>query len=88
MLIKKAGEKNAFIAEEADWAIIEMCDKANESKIICTATPLMNSKIVLIKVKTIFTLNWVLEKLKGSVLKFKDFDKILKSLSKGISDAA
>ena len=61
LLIKKAGEKNLFIAEEADKAIISICEKANEVKIINAASPLFGSKVNSIKVKTIFTLNLILE---------------------------
>lgn len=61
VLVKKAGDKNAFIAEEAEKAIIEMCGKSNEAKVVLNACPLIDQKIISIKVKAIFALNLILE---------------------------
>lgn len=50
--------------------------------------PLFGSKINSIKVKSIFTLNLILERIKTGLSKFKDIDKILRTLSKGLNEAA
>lgn len=42
VLIKKAGDKNAFIAEEAEKAIIEVCGQSNELKVVTATLPLVS----------------------------------------------
>ena len=41
VIIKKAGDKNAFIAEEAEKAIIEVCGQSNEVKVVLATLPLV-----------------------------------------------
>jgi hypothetical protein len=88
LLIKKAGDKNAFIAEEAEKAIIECCARSSEVRIINAAATLINSKISGVKVKALFTMNLVLDRLKGKYSKFKEMDKLVKCLGKGMSEKA
>jgi len=77
MLVKKSGEKNLFIAEEAEKALISLCEKSNEIKVVNAAIPLFISKINSIKVKSLFTLTLILERIKPNFTKFKDIDKII-----------
>ena len=83
-MIKKAGEKNIFIVEEAEKAISEMVEKGNTVKIVQSAMTLITSKIISIKVKVIFTMNLVLEWEKDNFSKFKEINNIVKTLGKGI----
>lgn len=83
-MIKKAGEKNIFIVEEAEKAISEMVEKGNTIKIVQSAMTLITSKIISIKVKVIFTMNLVLEWEKDNFSKFKEINNIVKTLGKGI----
>jgi hypothetical protein len=88
-MIKKAGEKNLFIAEEAEKAIIEMVSQnASTVKISQCAIGLFSSKITSIKVKVVFTLNLVLEREKDSLARFKEINSVIRTLGKGIQEAA
>ena len=88
LLIKKAGDKNAFIAEEAEKAIMECCAQGSEVKIVHAACPMMKNKINMIKVKTIFCLNLVLERMKSRILKFRENEALVRTIGKGMSEAA
>ena len=59
VLIKKAADKNAFIAEEAEKAIIACCAISNEVKVVNASVAMATNKQNCIKVKSIFALNLI-----------------------------
>ena len=88
MLLKKAADTNAFIAEEAEKALIKACEYWSESKLISAALSLAKTKVNGIKEKMLVALNTIIEKMQERIKTFKDKEKIISFLASSMNEAS
>ena len=88
MLLKKAADTNAFIAEEAEKALVIACETCSESKIISAALTLSKTRINGIKEKILVAVNTIIEKLQENFKSFKDRDRVVSFLASGMNEPA
>jgi hypothetical protein len=88
MLLKKAADTNAFIAEEAEKALVKAWENCSESKIISSALSLSKTRINGIKEKILVAVNTIIEKLQDKFKTFKDKDKVVAFLASSMNEAA
>jgi hypothetical protein len=88
MLLKKAADTNAFIAEEAEKALVKACETCSESKIISAALTLSKTRINGIKEKILVAVNTIIEKLQENFKSFKDRDRVVSFLASGMNEPA
>jgi hypothetical protein len=88
MLLKKAADTNAFIAEEAEKALIKACENCTEAKIISAALSLSRCKINGVREKILVAINTIIEKLEDKFKSLKDKDKVVAFLASSLNEAA
>ena len=88
MLLKKAADTNAFIAEEAEKSLVKACENCSESKLISASLSLSKTKLNGVKEKILVALNTIIEKLQDKITTFKDREKVVGFLAAGMNEAA
>lgn len=88
VLLKKAGDTNSFINEEADAAISELCRNCQETKVLGVLLVHSQIKATAIRIKVSKALGVLVENLDNNILFFKESDKLLALLGANISDAS
>lgn len=88
MLLKKAADTNAFIAEEAEKALVKACENCSEVKLVAAALSLSKTKINGVKEKILVAINTIIEKLQDKIKTFKDKEKIVSFLTSSMNEAA
>lgn len=88
MLLKKAADTNAFIAEEAEKALVKACENCSEIKIVSAALSLSKIKISGVKEKILVAINTIIEKLQEKFKGFKEKDRVVAFLASGMNEAA
>ena len=88
MLLKKAADTNAFIAEEAEKALVRACENCSETKIITAALSLSKVKVNGVKEKILVAINTIIEKLADRVKTFKEKDRMISFMASSMNEAA
>lgn len=88
MLLKKAADTNAFIAEEAEKALVKAWENCSESKLVSAALSLSKIRTNGVKEKILVAINTIIEKLQEKIKTFKDRERIVSFLATGMNEAA
>jgi hypothetical protein len=88
MLLKKAADTNAFIAEEAEKALVRACENCSELKIVTAALSLSKVKTNGVKEKILVAINTIIEKLADKIRTFKEKERIISLLASGMNEPA
>jgi len=88
MLLKKAADTNAFIAEEAEKALVKAWENCSETKLVSAALSLSNTKTNGVKEKILVAINTIIEKLQDKIKTFRDKEKVISFLATGMNEAA
>jgi len=88
MLLKKAADTNAFIAEEAEKALIKACENCSETKLASASLSLSKTRVNGVKEKILVALNTIIEKLQDKIRTFKDKERIVAFLAMGMNEAS
>lgn len=88
ILLKKGSDTNTFISDEAEKALINMCNNCSDSKVLSVLLlSNTNAKSNLIRQKISKCLETLIRALGNNVLFFKDSDKLINQLATYLSDA-
>ena len=88
MLLKKAADTNAFIAEEAEKALIKAWENWTETKIVTAALSLSKVKTNGVKEKILISINTIIDKLQDKIVNFKEKENVVSFLASGMNEAA
>lgn len=87
VLVRKAADTNAFIAEEAEKALYSGCQYCTASKVLSSVFT-VNSRANNIKLKKVVAVNAIIENLDTKVKTFKDTERMTKFLASMLNEAA
>ena len=87
-LLKKAGDTNQFIAEEAEKALMSACRNCTESRVLTAVQNATNMRSNSMKQKVVVCLNALIERLGTRVNSFKDVDRLLMCLLQYLNEGA
>jgi hypothetical protein len=78
VLLRKATDTNSFISEEAEKALISMCNNCQDSKVLqVLSTVNMNLKTNTLREKICKCIAAIAKNLGNNILFFKDSDKLI-----------
>lgn len=88
VMMKKVVDSNSFITEVTDQTLVSMCMNLNENKLAyALLNNTQNVRSPLVKSKTAFCFGKIFEKLRASIIRLRDVEKIIQLLGSYISDA-
>ncbi|CAG9326070.1 unnamed protein product [Blepharisma stoltei] len=89
IIMKKVVDTSSFIQEQTDQTLVSMCMNLNENKL---ASALLNNtqsaRNSLVKAKTAFCFGKIFERLRASIIRLREVEKIIQLLGTYISDAS
>ena len=88
VLMKKGSDTNVFIADEAENALIAMCNNCSNSKVLSSLLTLNLNKSAATRQKVCKCLEAIVKNLGNNILFFKDNDKLLSFLAVYLCDAS
>lgn len=89
ILVKRASDTNIFLAEQAQMALLSMCKFTNENKLAnALLNKLQTAKNPAERATIAICFVNIFEKIKSSIMKMKEIEKIMTSLGSLLQDAS